>query len=207
MTGTDCPDWRALRAVRDTRGSAESAISASTELDWLAALEHRGSCRRCADAALAAEPLLVFERLAPPNLDADEGERMRDRVAVARRLQRHQSRHFLRPGSLLRAGNLRRAGDLRRAGNLATVAAAAAFILAVTALGPRVGPRVESPANSVAVSIARFGEAGSGEPGEPEARRLATVQLGMLPLVEGATEISMLVGGESYDWVQVSFGR
>ena len=52
-----CPDWISLTAHRGERNAAEPA-------DWNEALAHLDGCNLCRRQALAADPTLVFRRLA-----------------------------------------------------------------------------------------------------------------------------------------------
>ncbi len=78
-----CPDWKTLAAWRDDPRAGEPA-------QWREALEHldRG-CPLCRRAALAADPTLVFRRLAAvpepaPAQEASDVESMRRAVAAMR---------------------------------------------------------------------------------------------------------------------------
>jgi hypothetical protein len=82
-----CPDWKALAAWRDDSRAEEPA-------EWRDALAHfdRG-CSLCRRAALAADPTLVFRRLAAvpeptPLQEASDVESMRRAVAAMRAASR-----------------------------------------------------------------------------------------------------------------------
>ena len=79
-TSTSCPDWPALVARRD--GGDEPPA-------WREAMVHLDACGDCRDAALAADPTLVFRRLrhaaVEPAADVDS---MRQAVAALRRASR-----------------------------------------------------------------------------------------------------------------------
>jgi hypothetical protein len=79
-TSAICPDWPALVARRD--GGDEPP-------EWRDALVHLDACGDCRDAALAADPTLVFRRLrhaaVEPAADVDS---MRQAVAALRRASR-----------------------------------------------------------------------------------------------------------------------
>lgn len=86
-----CPDWQTLAAWRDDPQADEPA-------EWREALAHldRG-CARCRRAAIAADPTLVFRRLAVvaaaapatgPAQEASEAEAMRRAVAAMRAASR-----------------------------------------------------------------------------------------------------------------------
>ena len=69
-----CPDWPSLVRRRDRVPEV-----------WDAALEHFDGCSRCRDAALAAEPTLLFRRLPAPAPRGDEIATMKEAVAALRR--------------------------------------------------------------------------------------------------------------------------
>jgi hypothetical protein len=82
-----CPDWKAMAAWRDDPRGEEPA-------EWSDALAHfdRG-CSLCLRAALAADPTLVFRRLAAvpeptPLQEASDVESMRRAVAAMRAASR-----------------------------------------------------------------------------------------------------------------------
>jgi hypothetical protein len=112
-----CPDWKTLAAWRDDPRAEEPA-------EWQEALAHldRG-CVLCRRAALAADPTLVFRRLAAPSApapaqEASDVESMRRAVAAMRA-----------------AGRVEAAGKQgRRIRNLGWKHWAAAAALAVAAL-------------------------------------------------------------------------
>jgi len=87
-----CPDWQALAAHRLER---EARHAAEPE-GWREALEHFDSCRSCRREAIAADPTLVFRRLAAPappapmtvSRDLDDAEAMRQAVAAMRAARR-----------------------------------------------------------------------------------------------------------------------
>lgn len=58
-----CPDWTTLTAHRLVRDGIEPP-------EWQAALAHAGGCPACRRAAVAADPTLLFQRLAEPELAA-----------------------------------------------------------------------------------------------------------------------------------------
>lgn len=72
-----CPDWPTLRTRRDSDPAAEA--------EWEHALVHLDGCKDCRDAALQAEPTLLFRRL--PGLEAGPGEiaGMKQAVSALRR--------------------------------------------------------------------------------------------------------------------------
>lgn len=86
MTG--CPDWKDLTVRRERDGADPEG--------WAEALEHFDACRECRDAALKADPLLVFRRLPAPGLtdaqERSEVESMRQAVAAMRTAKRLESR-------------------------------------------------------------------------------------------------------------------
>lgn len=82
-----CPDWKNLAAWRDDPSAAEPA-------EWSDALTHfdRG-CQTCRRTALAADPTLIFRRLAAvpeptPAQEASEVDSMRRAVAAMRAASR-----------------------------------------------------------------------------------------------------------------------
>jgi hypothetical protein len=82
-----CPDWQTLAAWRDDPQAGEPA-------EWQEALAHldRG-CSQCRRAAVAADPTLVFRRLAvapapAPAQEASDVEAMRRAVAAMRAASR-----------------------------------------------------------------------------------------------------------------------
>jgi hypothetical protein len=92
-----CPDWRTLAAWREDPQADEPA-------EWREALAHldRG-CAHCRRAAVAADPTLVFRRLAAPSApapaqEASEADAMRRAVAAMRAASRVE-------GSERRAGS------------------------------------------------------------------------------------------------------
>ncbi len=66
-----CLDWQSLVRRRDRAPEA-----------WDAALEHFDGCPHCRDAALAAEPTLLFRRLPAPAPRGDEIATMKEAVAA-----------------------------------------------------------------------------------------------------------------------------
>lgn len=85
-----CPDWQTLAAWREDPRGEEPA-------EWREALAHLdGGCARCRRAALAADPTLVFRRLAAPSMpsisapaqEASDVEAMRRAVAAMRAASR-----------------------------------------------------------------------------------------------------------------------
>jgi hypothetical protein len=96
-----CPDWRHLDpAVREApNASAAGAASRAGAASWEEALRHfDGGCRLCRHDALAADPTLLFRRLAPMEMtaaaEAQEIERARLAVTAMRaasRLDGHDS--------------------------------------------------------------------------------------------------------------------
>lgn len=69
-----CPDWPSLRTQRDQR----------PEL-WDEALEHLDGCPECHEAALAAEPTLLFRGMGEITVDAGEIAAMKSAVSTLRR--------------------------------------------------------------------------------------------------------------------------
>jgi hypothetical protein len=90
-----CPDWRLLVAAREAAISvsiSSSAISdTAPEADppgWSEARRHAAQCSRCREAALAADPLLLFARLPERTVTpADIGD-MQSAVAALVRASR-----------------------------------------------------------------------------------------------------------------------
>lgn len=76
-----CPDWRRLVAEREA-GAGDAGPA------WAAARQHLGSCPRCREAALAADPTLIFLRLPAPTVPAAEVVAMQQGVAALIRASR-----------------------------------------------------------------------------------------------------------------------
>jgi hypothetical protein len=92
-----CPDWSDLTAYRNERpaGPAGPAGDAGTEpAEWQDALEHFDRCPSCRQAAVQADPTLLFRRLPglaaemSPGEEAAEVESMRQAVAAMRTARR-----------------------------------------------------------------------------------------------------------------------
>lgn len=117
-----CPDWKTLAAWRDDPQADEPA-------EWGEALAHldRG-CAHCRRTALAADPTLVFRRLAvvpvpTPAQEASEVESMRQAVAAMRAASRVEaSERRSRPA---RAARALKAVSWKRWGVAAALAVAA----------------------------------------------------------------------------------
>jgi hypothetical protein len=75
-----CPDWTALVAHRFERGGEEPP-------GWRELLEHAETCADCRRAALAADPTLVFARLAEEDSAVVDIAAMRRAVETLRRAQ------------------------------------------------------------------------------------------------------------------------
>lgn len=73
-----CPDWSALVDHRFTREGVEPP-------DWRAWVQHAETCADCRRAALAADPTLVFARLAEDDSSAVDVDAMRRAVGTLRR--------------------------------------------------------------------------------------------------------------------------
>lgn len=112
-----CPDWRALVARRERDAGA-----------WEAAILHLDGCGRCFDAAVAAEPTLLFRRLPRPRAEAVDVEAMKRGVAALVR-----AREIERPAATSSAGPRTRR-RLRRPARVWLSAAAAAIALGGTLL-------------------------------------------------------------------------
>ena len=134
-----CPDWKTLAAWRDDPRAEEPA-------EWQEALAHldRG-CVQCRRAAIAADPTLVFRRLAvvpavptsSPAQEASDVEAMRRAVAAMRAGSRVEASE--RRGRPARAARALKALSWKRWGVAAAMALAALSLPA----GP---PRVPSGA-------------------------------------------------------------
>lgn len=85
---TACPDWKDLTVRRERDGADPEG--------WAEALDHFDACRECRNAALKADPLLVFRRLPASDLapaeERSEVESMRQAVAAMRTAKRLESR-------------------------------------------------------------------------------------------------------------------
>lgn len=81
MLNPNCSDWKVLTAHRRERHGAEPE-------GWNEALRHLDGCARCREAAMAADPTLLFRRLskAPsnPSTEAAEAESIIQAVAGMR---------------------------------------------------------------------------------------------------------------------------
>jgi hypothetical protein len=89
VTTTTCPDWTALTAHRHQRFGEEPA-------GWREALEHLDACPLCRPRALAADPTLLFRRMAPlelsPSKEAAEVAAVRNAVAAMRTASRVEAK-------------------------------------------------------------------------------------------------------------------
>jgi hypothetical protein len=120
-----CPDWKTLAAWRDDPRAEEPA-------EWQEALAHldRG-CVQCRRAAIAADPTLVFRRLAvvpavptsSPAQEASDVEAMRRAVAAMRAASRVEASE--RRGRPARAARALKALSWKRWGVAAALALAA----------------------------------------------------------------------------------
>ena len=145
-----CPDWSALVAHRFTREGAEP-------LDWRACVQHAETCADCRRAALAADPTLVFARLAEDDAAAIDIAAMRHAVGTLRRA------HGVAP----RRRRERVAGASWRL--------AAAAVLPLLAMLLPSGPQRQRPAAPVAQALA---------PNTAAAAAPSFAELAALPLVE-----------------------
>ncbi len=87
-----CPDWPSLVRRRDRAPEA-----------WDAGLEHLDDCPQCRDAALDAEPTLLFRRLPAPAPRRDEIATMKEAVAALCRNSRPRHSLGAQPSAWLRA--------------------------------------------------------------------------------------------------------
>ena len=143
-----CPDWTAVVAHRFERDGEEPA-------GWRGMLAHAEECADCRRQALAADPTLVFARLAAEDSAVVDVAAMRRAVETLRRAQR------VSPGRARRG----------RAGGARWRLAAAAVLPLLTVLLPA-SPRRQSPPTPVA-RIAT-----------PAASSPSFAELAALPLVE-----------------------
>jgi len=115
-----CPDWKVLAAHRRERHGAEPE-------GWREALKHLDGCAPCRAAAAAADPTLLFRRLAkverPPVDEAAEAEAVLQAVTAMRTADR-----------IGRIGRVTASARPRRAGWRAWRRHAAAAVLMVAAL-------------------------------------------------------------------------
>lgn len=133
-----CPDWRLLARAREADPGVDPP-------GWDEARAHLRSCPGCRREALAADPLLLFQRLAAtsagsgPEVDEDRGrgEILAMQQGVA---------------ALVRASRVAGAagGSRRRRSALPRVAAAAAFVFAVLALDGAPAPDGRVPSDAAA---------------------------------------------------------
>lgn len=89
-----CPDWSRLAAVRDARDARDNE---GTEPEgWAEAVAHSDACSLCRKEALKADPLLVFRRMATPEITPAEErlevESMQQAVAAMRTARRLETR-------------------------------------------------------------------------------------------------------------------
>lgn len=70
----NCPDWSALVAARDAGPPADLPA-------WMAARRHLADCGSCRGEALAADPLLIFDRLPERTVSPNEIASMQAAVA------------------------------------------------------------------------------------------------------------------------------
>jgi hypothetical protein len=121
-----CPDWPELVARRDAGGPEPAG--------WDAAVVHLEACEGCRDAALAADPSLVFRRLRRVDAGAVDVESMRQAVASLRRASRVTA---VETGSeaALEAPARSRGGRLRRTVGHHLRHLAAALLLAAAGFG------------------------------------------------------------------------
>jgi hypothetical protein len=75
-----CPDWPSLVAYREVRGEDPP--------EWRASLDHLAGCADCRHRALAADPLLVFQRLPAVAVAPGEVAGVLQAVATLRRSRR-----------------------------------------------------------------------------------------------------------------------
>ena len=160
-----CPDWRRLVTERDAQGG-----DAGAEAAWGSACEHLDACPRCREAALDADPTLVFRRLAGPVATAADVSAMKLGVAAMIRASRVASPAAAlafesRPARPFRLGSGRQGRGWQVARSLARPAAAAALLAGLV---------LQAPIASRAPPGAR-GRAGRGglprRPGAPRRRR------------------------------------
>jgi hypothetical protein len=126
-----CPDWNRLTAHRREPQLAEPA-------GWEESLAHLDGCADCRRRALAADPTLVFRRLAGGGEEVAataNAEAMREAVAAMRRANRLLPAGSRRP---LPATVRRLAGAAGRGWTRA--AAAVLFVAGLLALGPTAPP-------------------------------------------------------------------
>lgn len=79
-----CPDWSTLTAHR----RSDERSSAAEPEGWAEAMAHLDGCADCRDAAVSADPTLVFRRLRAAEAGSDEIAEMRAGVATLRRAGR-----------------------------------------------------------------------------------------------------------------------
>jgi hypothetical protein len=140
-----CPDWRALARERAARPGDPAG--------WDAALAHLDDCARCRRDAPAADPLLVFRRLPPVQVDGGEVEAMRLRVAALVRASEVGKPQGRLPAAL---GSRR----LQRAGQ----GAAAAAVLALALFTAPHAPTTDALASVAAVAPPRLADELAAQP-------------------------------------------
>ncbi len=172
-----CPDWPSLVRRRDHAPGA-----------WNAALEHLDGCSRCRDAALDAEPTLLFRRLPAPEPRRDEIATMKEAVAALCRNSR--------PSRPLAAA------AWLRAAALAAVLITGAMLQGAVATAP--GPAAPEAAGVLAARGMAASEIGlaawSSESRSAATPPDATLSLEQMPLVEYVDpaygSVVEVVGGE-----------
>jgi hypothetical protein len=116
-----CPDWPALVAYREARGEDPPG--------WRASLDHLAGCADCRRRALAADPLLVFQRLPAVAVAPGEVTAVQQAVATLRRSRRVAAASPAPAGA---AGRRRSLAD----GRWRWSAAAAVLLAAALTLAP-----------------------------------------------------------------------
>lgn len=135
--GTGCPDWRRLVAERDEQRA--------DPLGWTEALRHLDGCVRCREAALAADPLLLFRRLprvAASPAAASAGEITIDVEAMKRGVA------TLRRTSALQGGASAPAREIRRLRRRLSLAAATVLMVVTAGLSPVSAPSPQPSLNA-----------------------------------------------------------
>ncbi len=133
-----CFDWPALAAHRRERHGRDTEEPAA----WQEALAHLDGCADCRRAALAADPTLLFRRLAAPAAAAAFDERAEVEAALVAVSALRSVRRVAGSGAPLP----------RRAAGLVRWAAAAALALVALSLGDRGLPGAGDPSPALSGS-------------------------------------------------------
>lgn len=143
-----CPDWQSLVAARELASETGSAtVSDDRPPGWAEARRHVASCGRCRQAALAADPLLLFTRLPETTVTPAEIGDMQSSVMALVRASR-----IAQVSPAASSGNARETMRAQRGGVFSASRIAAALgICSLLALSG--APRRQPPALSTAATV------------------------------------------------------